>query len=82
MGQLFDERLTTVQIYYYMPDHCHLLQEFLWQTVDHNPDFPRIHKFLDHWKNHVEARIQSVYLSHADYWGGVRRINFTHKYMS
>lgn len=81
MGQLFDERVTTVQIYYYMPDHSHLIQEFLWQTVDQNPDFPRIHKFLDHWKNHIEARIQAIYLSHADYWGGMKRINFTHKYM-
>ena len=29
--QLQDYRLTTAQIFYHMPDHPGLLQEFIWQ---------------------------------------------------
>jgi uncharacterized protein Usg len=67
--QEFDERLTTIQIYYYIPDYQSLLQEFIWQTVDRQPDFPRSHQFLEHWRNHIEARIHTIYLAHTDFWG-------------
>jgi len=75
-----DEQLTTIHIYYYMPDYNSLLQEFSWQTIDYDPEFPRTHRFLDHWKSNVEARIQAIYLMHANYWGQMRKINFTHRF--
>ena len=75
-----DEQLTTIHIYYYMPDYNSLLQEFSWQIIDYDPEFPRTHRFLDHWKSNVEARIQAIYLMHANYWGQMRKINFTHRF--
>lgn len=74
---VFDERLTTLQIFYYIPDYQYLLQEFTWQFVDYQPEFPRAHKFMDHWKQNVEARIHTIYLAHTDYWGKLTFKNVT-----
>jgi uncharacterized protein Usg len=78
--QEFDERLTTIQIYYYIPDYQSLLQEFIWQTVDRQPDFPRSHQFLDHWRIHIEARIHTIYLAHTDFWGKMIFRNVTKEF--
>ncbi len=61
--QLQGRRLTTAEITYYMPDHPTLLQEFLWQTLDQAPDFPRVHKFLEFWRREIDAVIHSVRVS-------------------
>jgi len=53
-------RLTTAEILYYFPDHPHLLQSFLWQQLDLAPDFPRLHKFLMHWRREIDAALHSV----------------------
>ena len=64
--QLQGRRLTTAEITYYMPDHPNLLQEFLWQTLDEAPRFPRIRQFLDHWRREIDAVIHSVRVSCVD----------------
>ena len=69
-------RVATIQIYYYMPDHNSIIQEFLWQTEDLVPEFPRIHKFLWHWKREIDARIQEIQLSYMDPYQKTRYINF------
>lgn len=61
--QLQGRRLTTAEIVYFMPDHPTLLQEFLWQTLDEAPRFPRIRQFLDHWRREIDAVIHSVTVS-------------------
>ena len=76
----FDERLTTIQIYYYIPDYQSLLQEFMWQTIDCQPNFPRTHQFLEHWRNHIEARIHTIYLAHTDFWGQTTFKNITKEF--
>ena len=58
-------RLTTAEVFYHMPDHPGLLQSFLWQTYDLAPDYPRLMRFLDHWRSHIEAVIHSVRVAHA-----------------
>ena len=63
--QLRGRRMTTAEITYYMPDHPGLLQEFLWQTLDEAPEFPRVRRFLDFWRRDVDAVIHSVRVSHA-----------------
>ena len=63
--QLRGRRMTTAEITYYMPDHPGLLQEFLWQTLDEAPEFPRVRRFLDFWRREVDAVIHSVRVSHA-----------------
>lgn len=80
VGPCFDERLTTIQIYYYIPDYESLLQEFTWQFVDYQPEFPRTHQFVDHWKRNVEARIHTIYLAHCDFWGKLTYTNVTKEF--
>lgn len=75
--------LSTVEIHYYMPDHPNLLQMFLWQQYDVAPRFPRLERFLDHWRREIEAAIHSVRVAHNHLIGpqewravdGVIRIN-------
>ena len=75
--------LSTVEIHYYMPDHPSLLQMFLWQQYDVAPRFPRLERFLDHWRREIEAAIHSVRVAHNHLIGpqewravdGVIRIN-------
>ncbi len=61
--QLRGGRLTTAEVIYHMPDHPGLLQEFLWQTIDIAPDFPRIRRFLDFWRAEIDAVIHTVNLT-------------------
>ena len=63
--QLKGGRLTTAEVLYYMPDHPKLLQSFVWQTLDIAPEYPRVHRFLEHWRREIEAVIHSVTLSTA-----------------
>ncbi len=61
---LLNTDLTSIHVYYYMPDHTSLIQLFAWQTLDKAPEFPRMHKFLHHWKANIEATIEKVFISH------------------
>jgi uncharacterized protein Usg len=58
--QLANYRLTTAHIFYHMPDHPKLLQEFIWQELDLAPKFPMLTKFLDFWETRIEGRLHSV----------------------
>ncbi len=64
--QLRNYRLTTAQIFYFMPDHPALLQEFIWQELDLAPKFPVLHKFLDFWKAELDAKLHSVRVAHCE----------------
>lgn len=68
-------RIATIQILYYRPDYTSLLQEFVWQTQDLVPEFPRIHKFLWYWKHNIQATVHSIELSHCDTTGRTHYIN-------
>lgn len=61
--QLQGFRLTTAQIYYHLPDHPRVLQEFIWQHYDLAPRFPKLHNFLDFWEHKIEGAIHSVYIA-------------------
>ena len=43
-----------------MPDYNHILQEFIWQTADVRPEYPRVHRFLNYWHDNIEAVIAEV----------------------
>ena len=64
VAQLNDYRITTAEILYWMPDHKHVLQSFVWQFHDISPDYPRLARFLDHWRREIEAVIHSVEVAH------------------
>lgn len=55
-----DYRLTTAEIIYRLPDHPSLLQSYIWQEYDLNPDFPILKKFLNFWHKSIEGKIHSV----------------------
>ena len=57
--------LTTAQIFYRVPDHLMLLQEFIWQRYDLFPEFPALGKFLAFWEEKIEGPIHSVTVAHA-----------------
>jgi uncharacterized protein Usg len=63
--QLKDYRLTTAQIFYFMPDHPALLQEFIWQELDLAPRFPELRRFLDFWDEQLDAKLHSVRVAHS-----------------
>jgi uncharacterized protein Usg len=62
-ARLAGHRLATAEILYHLPDHPHVLQSFVWQTLDLPPRFPRILRFLDHWRREIDAVIHSVRLA-------------------
>lgn len=61
--QLDGFRLTTAQIFYHLPDHPRLLQEFVWQEYDLAPKFPVLGKFLNFWTRKIDGELHSVYVA-------------------
>lgn len=57
-------RLVTAQVFYRMPDHRTILQEFIWQKPDLAPKFPGLEKFLDFWDRELDGPIHSVQITH------------------
>ena len=57
---LQDYRLTTAEIIYHMPDHPALLQSYIWQELDKNPDFPKLYHFLHFWEKELDGKLHSV----------------------
>ena len=64
---LIRNTIVTINILYWMPDYTHILQEFIWQTSDVRPEYPRVHKFLNYWHENIEAVISEVNI--ADNYG-------------
>ena len=52
--------IVTLNVLYWMPDYTHILQEFIWQTSDIRPEYPRVHRFLNYWHDNIEAVISEV----------------------
>ncbi len=55
--------IVTLSILYWMPDYKHILQEFIWQTADVRPEYPRVHRFLNYWHDNIEAVISEIYIA-------------------
>lgn len=58
--QLNGYRLATAEIIYHLPDHPGILQTLLWQHYDLAPHYPTLRRFLDFWRQNIEARLHSV----------------------
>ena len=52
--------LVTLNVFYWMPNYENILQQFIWQTMDIKPKYPRIHRFLDYWHNNIDAIVNEV----------------------
>lgn len=59
-------RPVLLQIYYFLPDHPSLLQEFTWGYDDTIPELVKTHKFLNHWHNNIHAVISEALISITD----------------
>jgi len=57
---LVKNTIVTLNVLYWMPDYTHILQEFIWQTADISPEYPRVHRFLNYWHDNIEAVISEV----------------------
>lgn len=55
-----DYRLTTAEILYWMPDHRHILQTYVWQEIDLYPSFPHLKNFLHFWESELDGPIHRV----------------------
>ncbi len=54
--------VASVQVVYYIPDYMNLVNEFIWQTEDQLPEYPRITRFLDYWDKNIDGPIKEVYI--------------------
>ena len=52
--------LVTLNVFYWMPDYENILQQFIWQTMDVKPKYPRVHRFLNYWHNNIDAIVNEV----------------------
>ena len=57
---LIRNTIVTINVLYWMPDYTHILQEFIWQTSDMRPEYPRVRRFLNYWHDNIEAVISEV----------------------
>ena len=64
---LIKNTIVTLNVLYWMPDYEHILQQFIWQTTDVRPEYPRVHRFLNYWHDNIEAVISEVNI--ADNYG-------------
>jgi uncharacterized protein Usg len=52
-------KLYLLDIFYWIPDHPLLLNEFIIHIEDLHP-YPKIHHFLDYWRTDIEAAISTI----------------------
>lgn len=63
-----DYSIVTIRVLYFIPGYQHLVNLFIWQTQDLRPHYPRVHRFLDHWRREIDAVIKEIMIcdsSHA-----------------
>lgn len=56
--------LATAEILYRMPDHLHVLQTYVWQDYDLEPQFPELRKFLGFWHRKLDGPLYQVRVAH------------------
>ena len=56
-------RLTTAEILYHRPDYPALLQSYLWQEYDLQPQFPVLNKFLRFWMSQLDGKLHSIWVA-------------------
>ena len=54
--------VASVQVVYYIPDYLSIVNEFVWQTEDQRPKYPRITEFLDYWDKNIDGPIKEVFI--------------------
>lgn len=58
---LSKKKIVLVNVYYRIPDYHSLINQFSWQTIDIEPEFPRVKRFLNYWQRKLtDAPISKV----------------------
>ncbi len=57
--------ITTAEILYWMPDHKHILQSYVWQDTDLHPRFPKLTGFLEFWEKNLDGKLHKVSVAHS-----------------
>lgn len=71
------KELITVKINYFIPDYTHIINEFLCQYEDIWPEIPRVHKFLNYWKDNIDAKINEIFVMKSNVnW---RKVDWTNR---
>ena len=70
--------LITLDIFYYIPKHPTLISEFVLQDEDVYPTFQRAHRFLNHWKDNIDAVIKEIDFAYSVN-GSWKRVEFEGK---
>ena len=52
--------LTTAEMFYYMPDHPHVLNTFIWQDYDLKPYHEKLLNFIGFWQDELDGPLHSV----------------------
>jgi len=53
-------RLTTAEILYHLPDFPTVLQSYIWQELDMQPEYPVLNRFLTFWQQELDGPLHSV----------------------
>jgi len=64
--QLQNNRLTTAEIIYRMPDFPALFQTYIWQDLDEAPRYPQLRRFLKFWEMHLDGPLHMVRVASAE----------------
>lgn len=65
LRQLQGYGITTANILYRLPDHPAIIQSFVWQQYDLQPEFPELNRFLQFWTEKIEGAIHQVIVAHS-----------------
>lgn len=71
--------LVTVNVTYYRPDYRSILNEFLCQFDDIPPELKRVHKFLNFWKENIDAVIHKIEIAIPSHGSSWRAVDWYHK---
>lgn len=53
-------RLILARIFYRLPDHPLILNEYIWQDYDVAPQFPKLNGFIQFWREKIDGQLHSV----------------------
>lgn len=53
-------KMVTASIFYHMPDHPDVLQEFIRQELDRVPELPELNRYLKWWNENLDGKVHSV----------------------
>lgn len=58
--------IVSLRVFYYRPDYHNLIQEFAWQFEDYKPKYPTVNRFLNHWRENIDAVIADIEMAEVE----------------